>query len=76
MFCSYSFYVTDYPDYSAGYNYDGMAIKEEDEEKYRPEKDGTNGSYEGNYSENYWHLLYLPCRNMISLWRIDESAFV
>ncbi|KAJ1525203.1 hypothetical protein ONE63_010034 [Megalurothrips usitatus] len=43
----------DYPDYSAGYNYDGMAIKEEDEEKYRPEKD-TNGSYEGNnYSENY-----------------------
>lgn len=43
----------DYPDYSAGYNYDGTAIKEEDEEKYRPEKDGTNGSYEGNYSENY-----------------------
>ncbi|XP_026284690.1 U1 small nuclear ribonucleoprotein 70 kDa [Frankliniella occidentalis] len=43
----------DYPDYTDGYNYDGMPIKEEDEEKYRPEKDGTNGSYEGSYSENY-----------------------
>lgn len=53
LFFIYFFVVSDYPDYTAGYNYDGTAIKEEDEEKYRPEKDGTNGSYEGNYSENY-----------------------
>jgi len=42
----------DYPDYSQTYgNYDGTAIKEEDEEKYRPDKD-ANGAYD-NYGENY-----------------------